>query len=232
MSSRHQIMVGGRSIALELKRNARAKRLSLRVERAGGLLKLTVPPGISERKALAFAVSEQKWVQTQIDKAVPIVKLQGGANIHFGGEKIRIIFDPDKTRGVWHIDGQIIVGGPVAHAPGRLMRWLKLEAKKILMPHVEQHASSLGVHYSRVSIGDMRSRWGSCSASGGLRFNWRLILAPPSVLNYVAAHEVAHLREMNHSKAFWAHVTSLVPDWHKQRRWLRKEGHLLLAVSK
>lgn len=116
-------------------------------------------------------------------------------------------------------------------APRRLEAWLKKVAKDRLTLACETHAGRLGALYNRVSIGDMKSRWGSCSSRGTLRFNWRLVLAPEAVLDYVAAHEVAHLLEMNHSDRFWAHVEKCRPDYAGQRKWLRVHGGALFAIK-
>ncbi|MEM9723898.1 MAG: M48 family metallopeptidase, partial [Pseudomonadota bacterium] len=116
------------------------------------------------------------------------------------------------------------VGGPVADAGRRALLWLKEQARATLTDRAAWYADQLGAPFSKVSIRDTRSRWGSCSSAGALSFSWRLVMAPPRVLDYVAAHEVAHLREMNHSARFWAVVDGLKPDWRKDRAWLRAHG--------
>jgi hypothetical protein len=106
----------------------------------------------------------------------------------------------------------------------RVTRYLKKQAKIDLTRSVNRHTEVLGVEYKVISVKDTRSRWGSCTADGQLSFSWRLIMAPPKVLDYVAAHECAHLLEMNHSAKFWTHVSRCVPDWKRQRAWLRTHG--------
>ncbi len=108
--------------------------------------------------------------------------------------------------------------------PLRVTRYLKKQAKADLTRAVTRHCDTLGVEYKAISVKDTRSRWGSCTSDGQLSFSWRLIMAPPKVLDYVAAHECAHLLEMNHSPKFWAHVAKCVPDWKRQRAWLRTHG--------
>jgi predicted metal-dependent hydrolase len=118
----------------------------------------------------------------------------------------------------------IWVRGDAAHAPRRVLDFLKREARKALEARVLEHAAQLGVKPSRITVRDTASRWGSCSTARALSFSWRLILAPAFVLDYVVAHEVAHLREMNHSPRFWAHVKSLTPGMKTAQAWLRANG--------
>ena len=108
---------------------------------------------------------------------------------------------------------------------------LKLRARDVLAEASDRYAVMVGQSYSRLSIRDTRSRWGSCSSEGVLMYSWRLIMAPPEVLDYVAAHEVAHLVEMNHSAAFWAMVERICPDYDVHRAWLRKNGDVLHRVN-
>ena len=109
----------------------------------------------------------------------------------------------------------------------RLQRYLRELARDRLAAASDLYAARLGCGYTSLTLRDTRSRWGSCSSTGGLMYSWRLILAPPEILNYVAAHEVAHLQEMNHSRAFWAAVEKIHGDYRAQRRWLQSEGNAL-----
>jgi len=128
---------------------------------------------------------------------------------------------------VWLESGAIWVSGQAAHAPRRVLDFLKTEARKTFELRVLHHAGKLGVKPSRITVRDTASRWGSCSSARSLSFSWRLILAPDFVLDYVVAHEVAHLKEMNHSPRFWAHVKSLVGDRNAAQDWLRTHGREL-----
>ncbi len=119
----------------------------------------------------------------------------------------------------------------VALFESRLLRFFKDEARRDLIDRVAHHAVTLGVRPVRLQVKELRSRWGSCSADGVLSFSWRLILAPPFVLDYLAAHEVAHLKEMNHSRRFWAHVRRCMPEYDRGRRWLHEHGCALHAVG-
>jgi hypothetical protein len=119
---------------------------------------------------------------------------------------------------------QVRVAGHIEHASRRLKDWLVAEAHRDLRVRVAWHARQMGVRARRISLRDQTSRWGSCSANGFLSFSWRLIFAPSYVLDYVAAHEVAHLREMNHGPRFWSLVERSVPHLERAKRWLRQEG--------
>ena len=116
------------------------------------------------------------------------------------------------------------VGGDLRHLSRRLADWLAKEARADLQAAVSRHTDTLGLSYRRIVVRDQKSRWGSCSTTGTLSFSWRLVMAPPHVLDYVAAHEVAHLREMNHGRGFWRLVEQLCPGFETSRRWLRTYG--------
>ena len=126
---------------------------------------------------------------------------------------------------------RLIVSGAKEHAPRRLADWLAGEARRDLEMRVSAHATALGLKARRITLRDQKSRWGSCSSDGRLSFSWRLILAPNKVLDYVAAHEVAHLREMNHSPRFWAHVKASYGDPSWAKKWLRENGQALMSVG-
>lgn len=134
-----------------------------------------------------------------------------------------------RTNGnAWHDDTRefprICVSGGQVHGPRRLMDWLRAEAKADLTQRVHHHAANLGVHPKRITVRDQSTRWGSCSSTGTISFSWRLIFAPSYVLDYVAAHEVAHLREMNHGQRFWRLVRDTMPETQKARAWLKQRG--------
>jgi len=216
------VIPGNPPVAISLHRSARARRLSLRVSGLDGAVTLTVPRGVSEAEALGFARSREDWLRRTLAAQPDRVEVAPGVALPVEGE-IRMIV-PGAGRQV-RIDGaQIHVPGHGETLAPRLRAWLKARARDRLAAASDIHAARLGLGYSRLSLRDTRSRWGSCSARGGLSYSWRLILAPPEVLDYVAAHEVAHLAEMNHSPAFWAVVARLRPDYAAPRAWLRREG--------
>ena len=213
---------GDPPLELTLRRSARARRISLRVSGLDGKITLTLPRGVPEGQALEFAQTKSDWVRAQLDRQPEHALVGRGAIIPVEGQQTRIALK--QARRIEHVGDTLIVPGPESTVGAKIEGWLKARARDRLVAASDHFAQALGCKYSRISLRDTRSRWGSCSAEGRLMYSWRLFLAPPEVLNYVAAHEVAHLKEMNHSAAFWATVAALLPDYDKPRRWLRKNG--------
>lgn len=211
---------GSPPVPLTLRKSARARRISLRISQLDGRVTLTYPNGVSESDALNFARQKESWIRQHLsDRPDPSV-VQFGQHIPVEGTQRRIVRATGR-RVLLQADQISVPEGAEAR---RLARFLKELARDRLTGACDDYAAMLGRAYASISIRDTRSRWGSCSSEGGLMFSWRLILAPPDVLHYVAAHEVAHLAEMNHSPAFWAQVERLFGDYKEQRRWLRDNG--------
>ncbi|MFB2531095.1 M48 family metallopeptidase [Paracoccus sp. p3-h83] len=208
-------------LELTLRRSARARRFSLRVSRLDGRVMLTLPTRASEAEALAFARSKADWLR-QMQAAAPVGRyLADGQMLPVEGVARRLTPAPLR---VPRIEGEALLV-PAGRDPGPVVQaWLRQLARTRLIAACDRHAARLGRRIAAVSLRDTRSRWGSCTHDGRLMFSWRLILAPPEVLDYVAAHEVAHLAEMNHSPAFWAVVARLMPDYARHRDWLRRHG--------
>lgn len=215
---------------VELRRNIRARKMILRVDAISGAIKLTAPPHVSLRSLQNFLTENTGWLMTEQAKVNARPPISDGSELPFQGVQHRIYFNDCPPRKVTRAGEEIRVGGPADQAAARLLRWLKVQAKEQLNKDAEYYARMLQVEFNRVSIGDMKSRWGSCSSSGTLRFNWRLIMAEPSVRRYVAAHEVAHILEMNHSDRFWGHVERCVPNCKAERKWLRTHGQSLMQI--
>lgn len=214
------ILPGTPPIPLVLRRSARARRISLRVSQLDGRVTLTLPNGVADREALAFANRKGAWIRDHLEARGGDVQMQHGATLPIEGVPCRIVAAP--ARRVILRPGEIAV--PDGPAAPRLQAWLRTHARDRLAAAADHYAVGLGRPYARITLRDTRSRWGSCSCQGALMFSWRLILAPPEVLRYVAAHEVAHLAEMNHSPAFWANVERLYGAYAAPRRWLRQNG--------
>ena len=217
-------------VPVRLRRNARAKKMILRVDGVNGDIKLTAPKHVSLSALRKFLNEHKNWIEVERAKVQAHAALGSGDVLPYQGERFTLEFLDASPRKVQLFDGKILVGGPADQAPARLERWLRAEAKKTLTDDAADFAEQLGVAIARISIGDMKSRWGSCSSSGTLRFNWRLLLAPVDVRRYVAAHEVAHLLEMNHSPRFWGHVEGMMADYTRHRAWLRKNGSDLMRL--
>lgn len=219
--STQSLLPGGPPIAVEWRRTARARRMSLRVSSLDGRVTLTLPPRVSRASAEAFLHERADWLRAALERAHTPCTVMAGTVLPVEGRALRVT--PAAT-GAVDIAGDCLLV-PARKAPGpRIAAWLKLRARDRLATAVEAFADRLGRTPRSLRLRDTRSRWGSCSSTGDLMFSWRLILAPAEVLDYVAAHEVAHLAQMNHSPAYWATLAELMPDYAAPRAWLRAEG--------
>lgn len=216
-------LAGNPPIPLVLRRTARAKRISLRISQLDGRVTLTMPARLAEREALDFARSKEQWIRKHLDARGAEVAVGIGADLPLGGQMLRV--DAGLGRRVEITNDAILVPGAPDRVGKRLAAHLKEVARDRLAGACDDYAARLGRPYTKISMRDTRSRWGSCTSDGGLMFSWRLIMSPPEVLDYVAAHEVAHLAEMNHSPAFWAQVQRIYGDYAAPRRWLRTHGN-------
>ncbi|RYG93347.1 M48 family peptidase [Loktanella sp. IMCC34160] len=226
--ARH-VLDGNPPITVELRRSARARRLSLRVSRLDGRVTLTLPHGVPEREGVAFIASREGWLRDHLGAMRDEHAVRLGGVVPFRGQALPVRA-ADRQRGAALRDGVLWVPDDPVTVGTRVQTFLKAQARDALASASDRHAAALGRSYGRITLRDTRSRWGSCTSAGDLMYSWRLIMAPPEVLDYVAAHEVAHLVEMNHSAAFWAVVARLFPDHDRCRRWLRTEGDALHRV--
>ncbi len=213
------------------RRSSRARRISLRIEPKGGVVVVTLPPRAGRRAGLALLTAHADWVASHLAALPGAIAFVPGALVPIGGVEQPICHVPGARRGVWLEGGEIRVSGDVAFLPRRVRDFLRAEAKQRLSALVAEKAASLGATVRRVRVRDTRSRWGSCGADGSLAFSWRLVMAPPFVQDYVAAHEVAHLRHMNHGPRFWALVRKLSPHTDAAIAWLREEGTRLIRIG-
>ena len=223
------LKIRGKSVPVKVRLNPRARRLIVKVHPSTGEIAVVAPTERSVNRALDFARQEEDWIAGRLAKVPTPVTFQTGNTILFKGEP-HLIKMTSERGGVWvDNDGAapaIRVSGRSEHAPRRVEDFLKKQARAAVSRRVQAHAAALDVEVGRITIRDASSRWGSCSTSGAMSFSWRLVLAPNFVLNYVAAHEVAHLREMNHSRRFWRLVDQLVGNEEAEAAqiWLRKNG--------
>lgn len=224
-------MRSDRSLAgapLTLKVSARARRLRLRLDPRTRTIQLTVPRRTSERRALAWAAGQSDWAEAALAATPSAIPLVSGAVLPLRGVPHRILWQAQLPRRPVAADGRIAVGGPAEMIEARLLRWLKAEALALLAAETRQFAAEAGVMPARIGVGDAVSRWGSCSASGAIRYSWRLLLAPDFVRRATVAHEVAHLVHLNHGRNFHALVERLLgADPKPARQWLRREGAAL-----
>jgi predicted metal-dependent hydrolase len=218
------------AVAVRVSPRARSYRLSLP---ASGAAVLTVPSHGRWREAQAFLDRHAGWLAARLSRRPAAGSFAEGASVPLRGVPHRIVATGlvRGTVGVCECEGlpALMVPGAPEHRTRRLVDWLKAEAKADLAARCAVHAQTLGVSVTSLTLRDQSTRWGSCSSTGRLNFNWRLILAPPFVLDYVAAHEVAHLVEMNHSPAFWRACKRALPDMERGRAWLKAHGRQLMA---
>ncbi len=214
------VLPGTPPVALLLRRSPRAKRISLRVSQLDGRVTLTLPKGVNETEALDFARSKEDWIRRHLSERPQNTSISYGVVLPIEGQARRIV--PADGARVKISEDEIAV--PDRGMAARLKAHLRELARVRLSAASDHFAEKLGRSYARITLRDTRSRWGSCSSQGALMYSWRLILAPADVLQYVAAHEVAHLSEMNHSPAFWHEVERIYGPHEAPRRWLRHEG--------
>ena len=221
------VLPGPPPVDVILRRSARARRFSLRVSRVDGKVTLSLPLRARESEAMDFIRAQEGWLRNALAKMPQQAGIAIGARIPVEGQLLHLA--PGSGRAV-RIDGEsLLVPGDPAQVAKRVQAWLKVLARDRLVAATDHYAGLVGRKVARVTLRDTRSRWGSCTADGSLMYSWRLVMAPPAVLRYVAAHEVAHLIEMNHSPRFWAVVDRLYPGWQAQRDWLRRHGSSLHA---
>ena len=225
MSSDLSFSGGALTAALTIKASPRAKRMRLKVDPRTGSVVLTLPRRVSQKKALAWAAGHREWVEQALADVPAPVALEPGAEVPLYGLPYIVDWGPERPRTVRLDDRRLVVGGPAETVEGRVLRWLKGEARAVLTRETHEYAAKAGVRVDRVGVGDPLSRWGSCSSGGSIRYSWRLILAPEHVRRATVAHEVAHRVHMNHGREFHALVEALFgSDPAPARRWLRREG--------
>ena len=224
----HHTLHGNPPIDVTVRQSTRAKRLSLRVSRLDGRVTLTVPKRAKPHEAVAFLEEREAWLRGHLSQIRDMHVVCADGTVPFAGRDLPIVVGRGKrallTDEALHVPHAQDVGA-------KAQALLKARARDRLAEASDRYAAKLGKTYQRMSLRDTRSRWGSCSSKGTLMYSWRLIMAPPEVLDYVAAHEVAHLAEMNHSPAFWAVVERLYGDHRPPRQWLREQGDQLHRVQ-
>ncbi|MCW6506809.1 M48 family metallopeptidase [Lichenifustis flavocetrariae] len=217
---RHRVVV---------KRVANARRFILRVRVSRGDVVLTMPPHGSNKAAQAFALRHAEWVADRVGHLRRPLPFEPEVEIPLRGAMLRLVARPGLRRRAW-VEAEaagssvLCVSGPAGSFAQTVQGFLRDEARRDLAEAVRRHAAQVGRHVTGLTLRDTKSRWGSCTARGSLNFSWRLIFAPPLVLDYLAAHEVAHLVHMNHSDAFWALTHQLAPRSDEAEQWLKRHG--------
>lgn len=228
-----------RLLPLTIVKSERAKRLTLRIEAGGKAVRVTVPPSTSQNQTMNFVERYRGWIEKRISHLPPpqdMPMLKEGVFIPILGHPYKIVHG--KGRGTVEIvpdddkkGGKIVVYGESEHIPRRLSDALKKQAALVIAPLVVKHSAIVGRKPTSVRYKDTKSRWGSCSADGHLSFSWRIVMAPFGVINYLVAHETAHLAEMNHGTAFWSLCEKLCPNSKQYQAWLKRNGQALHAIE-
>ena len=221
------LAIDGRPIPLTVRKNPRAKRIIVRMTGDGDRVLITVPSRTAFDEGVRAAEHHAEWIARRLDAASPRIPFADGTAIPFLGRDHTIRHRPKGPVDVDIVDGEIVVAGPAGLIPRRIDRWLRQRARGEISARVADKTARLGHPANRITLRDTRSRWGSCSARGNLSFCWRLVIAPEAVLDYVVAHEVAHLAVPNHGPQFWKTVSTLTDEVESSRRWLRRHGRSL-----
>jgi predicted metal-dependent hydrolase len=235
LPDRFEVATDSGMVAVDLRRHPRARNFTLRVAGPSRPPVLTMPKRGSIDEALRFLDRHSGWLKSQMERLPPATSLADGAPIPFRGVMYTISHRPDR-RGTVAVSADsdpplIEVFGDRRHLRRRLLDFMKREARRDIEWAVIRHSLAIGVRAKAIRLRDQTSRWGSCTPDGHLSFSWRLVMAPPFVLDYLAAHEVAHLRELNHSRRFWRLCESMCPETAAARRWLSHNGPALHAIG-
>lgn len=228
--SRLLVKHGSQIYSIRLRRHRRARRYTLRIHPSDREAILTMPPRGTIVEAKDFAQRHGAWIAARLGRLPKAAPFLPGTVVPLRGIPHRIVHRAGIRGTVWtemRDSGEkiICVAGDIAHIERRVHDFLKREARRDLQRAAEAYAGVLGVKVKRLSIRDQSSRWGSCTSAGSLSFSWRLILAPPFVLDYLAAHEVAHLVEMNHSARFWKVCGRICSSVERAKKWLDTCGN-------
>lgn len=208
---------------LSIRIDGRARRISLRLNAEGEPV-LTLPHARLKAEGLRFVAQKREWLDAQRARLPEPVPFAPGSVVPVAGIPHEIVLAGQARDPVQAMDGVLNVGGRIETVPRLVEGWLRAAARRDLVLAVDRYSAALGVEPPPLSLRDPKTRWGSCSSRRRLSFSWRLAMAPADVLDYVAAHEVAHLLEMNHSPRFWALVERLMPEFQTQEAWLKQHG--------
>ncbi|GAB1391843.1 SprT family zinc-dependent metalloprotease [Rhodocyclaceae bacterium] len=228
--SRH-LVLHGRIVSYALRRDRR--RLALHIDERG--LRVGAPHVFPLADIEAFIHSHADWVVRKLDEfssrtTLRYLAIHPGAELPVLGETVRVCVTAGNNRGYWKEGELWLAARPAADLAALARRALQRRALEVFRPGIANAAAQLGVALPPLALSSARTRWGSCSARSGIRLNWRLIHLPQPLVDYVIAHEVAHLVEMNHSPRFWKQVEKLFPDWRSAREQLKQQGATLPLI--
>ncbi len=215
------------NLPYSVRRSDRARRVRVSVD-ARGDVEVVLPRRSPERAAAAAVVELRPWIERRLAETRAVrdaIAARAGAAPYLGTD-LELRAEPGRTR--VHRRGDVLLVPGDDRAPAAIERWYRRAAQREIAPRLDDATQALGVEYTKLTIRNQRTRWGSCSQTGAMSFNWRLLLAPEPVLDYVVWHEACHLRVMDHSPRFWALVAHHCPTFAEHRRWLRRHGNTLV----
>ena len=229
--------IEGEAVPVRIRRNPRAKRISMRADVVKREIRITMPTYAPTKAAMDFVAQKRNWIALRLHSAPAAAPLNAGKTVAFEGEPHRIVWNQAAIRSVKLIEGvegrELHLGGPAEMVEARILRWLKTQARGIFAEEIAHYCRKAGESIPALSLGDPRSRWGSCSSRGTISLSWRLVMAPAYVRRSVIAHEVAHMRHMDHSPAFYAWLDELYEGDRKMAdRWLKMHGTGLQRVGR
>ena len=227
------IDVGGEMVPVKIRRNPRARRISMRADAVKREIRITMPNHTPTNVAMDFVSKKHQWIAARLQSAPEAAPVSRGSEIAVEGEAHLIEWQADWPRAICRSEGTIRLGGPEAMIEARILRWLKGEARRVYTDEILHYCGRAGETPPRLSLGDPRSRWGSCSSRGTISMSWRLIMAPAHVRRAVIAHEVAHIRHMDHSRDFYVWLDTIYEGDRKSAdRWLKMHGTGLQRVGR
>lgn len=231
LSNSEILALPGGPTQVEWRRSARARRVSLRIDPRCGAVVVTLPQRAAKTAGMALLITNADWVSQRLAALPGKIAFADGAYVPLHGVLHRICHNSAGRGGAWAQDREIHVAGDIAFLPRRVADFLRIEARRSIVELVGQKSVLARAQPGRITLKDTSSRWGSCAANRNLAFSWRLVMAPLYVQDYVTAHEVAHLRHMNHGPHFWALVNKITPYTADAVAWLRSDGLQLLRIG-
>ncbi|HEY3918552.1 MAG TPA: SprT family zinc-dependent metalloprotease [Stellaceae bacterium] len=227
------LLYDGVAVPLRVRAHPRARRIALRIDATGDAIEMVLPRRGSHAEALRFLEASRGWIDARLAKLPARIPFADGAVVPVMDvpHRVRAMGNGHGRGAAWIEDGAICVAGDPAFLARRLKDFLRAYAKRELGARAAAHAASIGQTVKRVTVRDTVSRWGSCARGGNLSFSWRLIFAPEAVIDYVVAHEIAHLIEMNHGARFWRLVEKLHPGAKAERLWLNRNRLRLMRIG-
>ncbi len=225
--------IEGEDVPVRIVRNPRARRISMRVDAVKREIRITMPTYAQTKLAMDFVAQKRTWIAVRLQNTPDAAMLSGGGEVAIEGAAHVICWQADWPRKIQQHEGELRLGGPEAMVAPRILRWLKEEARRVYTAEIAHYCGVAGEDAPRLSLGDPRSRWGSCSSRGTISLSWRLIMAPPHVRRSVIAHEVAHIRHMDHSRDFYDWFETIYEGDRKAAdRWLKMHGTGLQRVGR